>query len=82
VAASDTRAEAGAKGGRGHKAVDNGNSLDEANIAEAFATHDLWWGLESSIDDLLAQCCGEPTVHALILINEKPRMRGAIEGTI
>jgi hypothetical protein len=33
---------------------------------EAFANYKLWWGLESSIDDLLAFCRKAPDVQALI----------------
>jgi hypothetical protein len=45
---------------------------------EAFAAHKLWWGLESSIDDLLAYCRKTPDVQALIrreigAVEEQPR---------
>lgn len=33
---------------------------------EAFVHHRLWWGLESSIDDLLNYCRAEPDVQVLI----------------
>ena len=33
---------------------------------EAFVTHKLWWGLESSIDDLMSYCRNYPDVQKLI----------------
>jgi hypothetical protein len=33
---------------------------------EAFVAHRLWWGLESSVDDLLAFCRKRPDVQAMI----------------
>src|SRR5262245_7372709 len=33
---------------------------------EAFVAHKLWWGLESSIDDILAYCRKRPDVQQLI----------------
>jgi hypothetical protein len=33
---------------------------------EAFVTHRLWWGLESTVDDLLSFCKKRPDVQRLI----------------
>lgn len=52
-------------------AAANVRASDPLTSFEAFVTHKLWWGLESSIDDLLNYCRAEPDVQALI--------RGAVE---
>jgi hypothetical protein len=39
---------------------------------EAFVTHKLWWGLESSIDDLCVFCHKTPEIEQLVLAEMDP----------